>query len=459
MMTLMARPGTGGSLRPDAGPSPPAAAPTIAFLGLDPFNRTELASLRDAERYRFVDLLRFHGELRPDHGPIDFDRLLATAEARLAALDRPADAIVTFWDFPASALVGVLRNRRGLPGPSNEAIAMCEHKLWSRLEQRAVVPDLVPAFCGFDPFATDPLAMIDLAFPFWIKPVKAHSSHLGFKIRNRADFDRHLPVIRAEIDHFATAFDQYLRHVDLPDAIRPITGRWCVAEAIISAGRQCTLEGYVHRGEVVVYGTVDSLRSGKHRSCLTRYQYPSTLPRRVQGRMIAATHTVLTRFGYDAAPFNIEFFWNPRTDRIWLLEVNARLSKSHCPLFRLVDGASHQQVLVDLGLGRRPSMPHRQGEFRLAGKFMLRTFEDGMVGRLPTPQEIAAVQDLYPEMRVRLMTEPGARLTHMKYQDSYSFELAEIFLGADSQKTLLAKYADCLERLPFAVDPIDGGRP
>jgi hypothetical protein len=37
-------------------------------------------------------------------------------------------------------------------------------------------------------------------------------------------------------------------------------------------------------------------------------------------------------------------------DTIWLLEINTRISKSHCPLFRRVDGASHHQVMLDLAL-------------------------------------------------------------------------------------------------------------
>ncbi|NBC14589.1 MAG: hypothetical protein GVY09_14890 [Gammaproteobacteria bacterium] len=32
--------------------------------------------------------------------------------------------------------------------------------------------------------------------------------------------------------------------------------------------------------------------------------------------------------------------WGPATARLSLLEINARLSKSHAPLFRLVDGRS-----------------------------------------------------------------------------------------------------------------------
>ncbi len=425
----------------------------IFILGLDPFNAQELQSIREAESHRFVKLLGYEQVVHPEGGQVDFDALLADAEAQLRRFAGPVDAIVSYWDFPSSALAGVLRNRLGLPGPTNEAIAKCEHKYWSRLEQRAVVPDLVPAFCAVDPFAEDPLRDIALDFPYWIKPIKAHSSHLGFKIRRPEDLRLHLPQIRAKISNFGVPCDQFLGHVELPEAVRPVNGHWCIAESIISAGQQCTLEGYVCDGEVTVYGVVDSLRSGLHRSSFSRYQYPSQLPRRVQQRMIAAAAKVMTRFGYDQAPFNMEFYWERRSDRIHLLEVNSRISKSHCPLFRLVDGASHQEVMIDLALGRRPDFAQRQGRHRLAGKFMVRVYEDGVVKRLPSQAELDRVRELFPEVRVHLLTEEGARLAHLPYQDSYSFELAEIFLGADDQPGLLEKYRRCLDILTFDVRP------
>ncbi|WP_181872768.1 hypothetical protein [Billgrantia montanilacus] len=53
-----------------------------------------------------------------------------------------------------------------------------------------LVPALqvVPAFCGVDPFAEKPLEQVTVEFPFWIKPVKAFFSHLGFRIEDEAQF-------------------------------------------------------------------------------------------------------------------------------------------------------------------------------------------------------------------------------------------------------------------------------
>lgn len=426
----------------------------VFVIGLDDFNRRELASIREAETCEFRGLLDYKEIVVPRTGVIEFERLRRKAESRLARFKGSIDGIVAFWDFPSSAMAGVLRNAHGLPGPTNEAIAKCEHKYWSRLEQHKVVPDLIPEFCPVDPFASNSVAQITIDYPFWIKPVKAHSSHLGFMIENADDLRAHLPEIRRKIGFYGAPFDEYLQHVEVPRCIQPVTGHYCIAEGIISAGQQCTLEGYVYKGKVEVYGVVDSIRTGQHRSCLSRYQYPSMLPQHVQARMMEATDKVLTQIGYDFAPFNIEFYWDRRTNEIRLLEINARISKSHCPLFRMVDGASHQEIMVDLSFKQEPRFPHRRGEFRAAAKFMHRAYSDGIVRRVPSEEQIRRVQSVYPEFRCRLLVYAGERLRDAHHHDSYSYELADMFLGGRDQADLLQKFDHVLEVLDFDLAPI-----
>lgn len=71
------------------------------------------------------------------------------------------------------------------------------------------------------------------------------------------------------------------------------------------------------------------------------------------------TKNVIAASGLDHSCFNIEFFYNEEQGRIWLLEVNVRLSQSHCDLFAKVDGASSQRVMIDVAKGRVPRMPRR----------------------------------------------------------------------------------------------------
>src|SRR5690606_36856369 len=108
----------------------------------------------------------------------DFDRLVEQARAELRDFGGSIDAIIAHWDFPVSVLVPILAADYGLPAPSLTAIVRTEHKLWSRALQREVIPDYVPDFYGFDPFDPDALDTIGLDFPFFVKPIKSHSSQL-----------------------------------------------------------------------------------------------------------------------------------------------------------------------------------------------------------------------------------------------------------------------------------------
>ncbi len=427
----------------------------IFVAGLEPFNLALLHSLPNAGEYAFHKLLSHDEAVRPKNGLFNLDALLAFAEKRLIDFGGSVDAIIGYWDFPSSVIVPVLNHRHSLPGPRLEAVAAFEHKYWARLEQQKIIPEFVPRFCAVDPFAHDPYRTIDLPFPFWLKPIKAHSSYLGFRIHDRADFESCLPIIRKNIARFGDPFNAFLKMVDLPGDIAGIGGNHCIAEEIISGGEQCTLEGYVYQGDVVVYGVVDSVRTGRHQSCFSRYQYPSKLPEHVQGRMIDATRRLMNHIGYDGAPFNMEFYWDPATDQIRLLEVNTRISKSHSPIFKMVDGVTHHQVAVELALGRKPDFPHRQGKYAVAAKFMVRVFADGIVARVPRQADIERFHQTFPDGLFRPMVNEGDRLAHLLYQDSYSFEIAELFLGAGSETELLEKCDAALKLLPFEVKPLE----
>jgi len=433
----------------------------IFVMGMDAFNH-ELLKTIDADNgtddtYQFHSLFELGEIVDADDGAyLSLSDARKQAMARFAEVEGGADAIMGYWDFPTTAYVPVIARDAGLPAPTLEAVARCEHKYWSRVEQKKVLPDLVPNFQAINPFSEDPVADVRIEYPFWLKPVKSHSSFLGFYIDGPEALREHIPEIREKIGLFGKPFNEFLELVNPPDEVAEIDGYHCIAEEIISSGFQATVEGYCWHGEVQVFGTVDSLRSGKHHSSFCRYQYPSKLPRKVQARMIKAARTLMRHIGYDQGTFNIEFFWNHEDDSLKLLEVNSRISKSHSPLFLMVDGATNQKVVLDLALGREPVMPHGKGDHALSAKFMLRLFKDeisdGMVRKLPSREDIERVRAAFPHAFVQPLVEEGMRLSDLKFQDSYSYEIAVVFLGADRQKQLLDCFAEVEEFLPFQID-------
>jgi hypothetical protein len=439
----------------DAGSRPGLAQKNVFVIGLDELHRDLFEALPAAAECSFHPLL---GGEPPNPLHIPPRVLLERARAELDAFPGSVDGIAGYWDFPTSCIVPILCAERGLPSAPLEAVLRCEHKYWSRVLQREVIPQHVPGFCVVDPFDSRAAESIELDFPFWIKPVKSFNSYLGFYVGGPGDLEHALASIRTGIGSLAEPFDYVLSMIELPPKIKPVTGAHCIAEQIISAGRQCTVEGWGFRGEYQVYGVIDSIRH-PGRSTFARYQYPSSLPAEVQQQMAEISCRVMRHLGYDGSHFNIEYFWDPDTGRIWLLEINSRISQSHSELFAKVDGAANHAVLVDLALGRRPDLPYREGPFRCAAKFYERAFQDGVVRSVPSRERIKEIEGRFPGAAVHVRVRPGTRLSDLGRQESYSYELAWIYMGAADEENLLADHDELVEMLDIELEPVAGQEP
>ena len=176
----------------------------------------------------------------------------------------------------------------------------CEHKYWSRLEQNKVIPRSIPVFKAFDPFETNAYQRIELIPPFWIKPIKSYRSVLAYRINSEYQFDEIIKEVRKQVNYIAEPFNYLFQAYNLPHEFASM-GETMIAETPIT-GHQCTVEGYVHDGEVVIYGIVDSATDGMHNS-FTRYEYPSSLPQEIQFRMADLARRVITQAGLNNSPF------------------------------------------------------------------------------------------------------------------------------------------------------------
>ncbi|WP_231613928.1 hypothetical protein [Halomonas sp. BC04] len=225
----------------------------IFIIALEEQQRKELETLRHSKDFEVHGLLDVATAVESDH--FSFNELLSDVRKELINFNGSVDAILAQWDFPTSVMVPILCKEYNIPSPSVESVLKCEHKYWSRLEQVEVVPEVVPKFCGVDPFSENPLEQVTLEYPFWIKPVKAFSSHLGFKIEDASQFYDAIEEIRSGIRKLGDPFNEALQYVDLPPEIAKMDGNSCIAEEIVS-GVQAAPEGTVFRGEFNVHGII-----------------------------------------------------------------------------------------------------------------------------------------------------------------------------------------------------------
>ncbi len=416
----------------------------VFVMGMTDFHRRDLVTV--SEEVQFHDLLDVQRLIH--QRAYDFDALLDQARAELDAFDGEVHAIIAQWDFPTSELVPILCRERGLPAPRLRSVVTCGHKYWSRLAQARSVPELTPGFTVLDPKDPQAAERMPLDYPCWIKPVKGYSSQLSFYLESRAELERVLGTIRAGIDRLASPYETVMRRVDPPAEISRLGAHACLVEEYLD-GVEIAHEGFVFQGRTQIHGTLDMVRE---RRVFTRYEYPSSAPDHVKERIEAAIPKFLARIGFDNGCFNAEYFWNPETDEVHLVEINPRLSQSHTDLFAKVNGVSNYQVAIDIALGREPKLPPPgSGPYAKAAKFLVRTFEDGVVTRVPSPRDLARVQEVAPDTIVHVEPKVGDVLSEMVDQDAYTFELAEVYIGGDSTEDLLERYDRVLEVLDLRV--------
>lgn len=416
----------------------------IVVLGLDETNLDILRRVPDADRYAFHGLLSIADLQLGDEIPVD--DLLAEAEKRIAGFDGTVDAVVGFWDFPVSTMVPLLCRRFGLRGPSLEAVLKCEHKYWSRLVQ-CEVTDAYPPFGVLD--LDEPKLPDGVEYPCWLKPVKSFSSKLAFEVTDDAEFDDAVAQLRDGITRVGEPFERLLSMADLPQEVVDAGGTSVLAEQALS-GDRAAVEGYCQNGEVVIYGVLDSLIYPGVASFL-RHQYPSQLPESMRARLAEVSKRVIEGIGLDNATFSIEYFCDPATGAVNVLEINPRHSQAHAELFEQVDGRPNHHQMLAVALGEDPG-PAPGGPYGISARWYLRRFDDGVLLRGPADDEIQAVEREIGGVTVHRKAPDGARLSETVHQDSYSYELAQIVVGAADEDELKEKYDRCVAALRFEFE-------
>ena len=371
--------------------------------------------------------------------------------ARICAAigNRDIAAIVSTDDYPGAALASVLAAELGLPGPDPKASLICQSKYLSRLGQSRIVPDAVPPFWPIDVAAH--AALPDgLTFPAFVKPMKSFFSIGAQPIEDAAGLGE---VKRkwAELDAFFMPLDRLLRR----HAGAEIGTTRLIAEGLLK-GVQVTVEGYVYGGEVQTLGVVNSILF-PGTLAFSRFDYPSALPEGVQERMADISKRLMSGLGFDNGMFNIEMMYDAREDRIAIIEINPRMASQFADLYEKVDGTNAYDVLVDLGVGVRPTPKRRQGKYRFAASCVLRTFEDGVVAALPCAERLAEVERAYADIRVEIHATSGRKLSD-ELQDGASFRYGIVSLGGRDRAHVLRQFETCQAELGIVLLPVEAKR-
>jgi len=277
---------------------------------------------------------------------------------------------------------------------------------------------------------------VPLAFPFYVKPVKAAFSVLARRVDSFEELRRHTRFGWLEariIEGLVRPFGDVLR-TRRAGAEDPFS---MVCEEILR-GPQVTANGYVRDGKVTMLGTVDSIMypGTDH---FQRFQYPSSLDREILGRIDALATRLLEGLGLGHGLFNIEMRIDPASGAPRVIEINPRAAGQFFDLFERVDGYSLFELLLDLECGDVPRVRHREGRDRVAASFVLRDLHGRGLARWPRKAEIAALAAAHPDAHLMVYPKRGADLAReMKWLGSYRYVVFNV--GAASAEALQARF-------------------
>jgi hypothetical protein len=349
-----------------------------------------------------------------DSGEVDLAEVLEQASGL------PADGAVGTKDRSA-LLAAVFAERRGLPGPTPQALFACQHKPTSRELQRRVVPEATPRFELLNGAPT-------LRPPFFVKPVVGRLSQLARRIDD--------PDELAELPSLDPYLDAYARLAEL--AGLPTDGLHGFLAEELAEGDEVTLEGYVHVGAATVIGVTDSVKYPGTNS-FERFEYPSRLHAERLEELGGIARRLMPALGFDGGFFNVEFFV-PQQGQPTIIEVNGRIASQFAPLVQALHGRSTYDLLFAIACGADPGWDERAPD-GVAVSYVLRTFEDAFVASAPDPED-----------GVEILAHAGRRLSEQGANDVRSFRLAIVYEAGATREEALDRARTRASRLRFRLE-------
>lgn len=356
----------------------------------------------------------------------------------IAAWRGRAAGVFSSSDYPGAFAAAAIAEALGLAGPGASTVLRCAHKYRARQAMNPVVP---VRHALIDPDApADP----GIGWPCFVKPVKGTYSMFARRVHSLADLRALLasPEVREYRNQFLGIFNSLWRkHTG-----DRVDGGYFLAEEPL-AGAQVTVEGMIARGNVTIFGAVDTeFHPGTH--SFARFVYPSRLTQAAQAEMARVATAAVSALAIDNTLFNFEMFWDEqRGARI--IEFNPRMCGQFGDLYQRVDGKNSYVAAMEVACGLTPAWPRRQGKFAVAASVPLRVFERVEVIAAPAAGHLAAVAARFPRALIWSEVSAGMKLDEHHLEDGTSARYGVINLGANTEAELAADTESIRQALGF----------
>jgi biotin carboxylase len=192
-------------------------------------------------------------------------------------------------------------------------------------------------------------------------------------------------------------------------------------------GLQYNLDGYMHKGELRPLGIVHSeMYPGTQ--CFRRFVYPCELPEAARAAAIEVAKRFLAAVGFDHGLFNMEFFHDPATGKLTVIEFNPRMASQFSDLYLRVDGIDLHRVALELAYGRDPALlPSVPSSAGVAASFVYRSFDPAARPPMPSPAQQRELERKFPDAMLFCFPKSAGQIARdFKWLASYRYGILHL---------------------------------
>ncbi|MCC7277446.1 MAG: hypothetical protein IT487_03900 [Chromatiaceae bacterium] len=221
---------------------------------------------------------------------------------------------------------------------------------------------------------------------------------------------------------------------------------------------QYNLDGYVFAGELRPLGFVESVMYPGTQAFM-RFDYPSRLSGPGREQALDVARRFLSAVGFNHGLFNMEFFHDPVTEKVTVIEFNPRMAAQFSDLYLRVKGVDLHRLGLELALGRDPvRLPWAEPAAGAAASFVYRCFDPAERPAMPDAAQQAALAKRFPDaLLFRFAKSPGQIARDFKWVGSYRYGI--LHLGGRDAGELRERCLEASELLgwpaPYARQPAE----
>jgi hypothetical protein len=353
------------------------------------------------------------------------------------------DGIVATSDL-SSIIGGIISSETGLIFSDLKSLILCQNKYHCRRIQEKETPQIVPKYS----LASDPVSLYNLNFPAFVKPLRGHLSMFSYKVNSPSEAREKYLIHKKDLAKLNQDYQKLL----LPKLshnqpkIYEIKVDDMICEDYLE-GDQLTVDLSVFRGQIIILGTTQSVYHPEYAS-FTRFEHPNTHSRKVEQMIKTPLYKLISKLKLNNTLLNIELKYDKHQEKIYIIEINTRMSFQFVNLIKAVSGINLIKIASEIATNQRPSFRKIHTQNSLCYSMVLRKQGNMLVTKTPSPENIRQIYARFPEIKITILVKKNQRLSEID-QDTQSYRYCLIDIPGNSKHEILSKFNKIDSMLDF----------